>query len=417
MTQTARKKRHSRRHFAHRAKNPEFRPPMSPDNIQQFIRAHADDDPHRLLLSAHRHPDVPMPYVVGQIEALRKVRDKIPTWHDPALRFPPLLSVEQASSERAARFKASLFSGKKMADLTGGMGVDAFFWAKKFERVTYVEQNAALAELAQHNFAALDATNLDCTCATAEDFLKNGAHFDLLYLDPARRDAQQRKVFRLEDCQPDVLALRDLLLARAPQVLLKTAPLLDLKLATRQLGCVRHIWVLSIDNECKEVLYLLEKNLPTGHSPTLTAACLNGPAEQFFDFDWPEEQAAQAAFSTALDYLYEPDAAVLKAGALKTFAQRFGLSKLHANTQLYTSERLVEGLPARRFRIEAVCKYERRAVQQAVPSGKANVATRNFPDSVAQIRQKLGLADGGDCYLFAATDADNRKVILVCQKV
>jgi hypothetical protein len=398
-------------------KIPNFASPMSPASIQQFIREHTDSDPHRLLISAHRYPGVPMPYVVRQLEALRKVRDKIPTWHNPALQFPPLLSVEQASSERAARFKTSLFSGKKMADLTGGMGVDAFFWATQFERVTYVEQNAALAELAQHNFAALGATNITCACSPAEDFLKNSENFDLLYLDPARRDAQQRKVFLLEDCQPDVLALRDTLLDRAPQVLLKTAPLLDLKLAARQLRCVRHIWVLSIDNECKEVLYLLEKNLPAGHSPTLAAACLHGDTEQFFNFDWPEEQAAQAPLSPALSYLYEPDAAVLKAGALKTFAQRFGLFKLHANTQLYTAEHLAEGLPARRFRIEAVCKYERHAVRQAVPSGKANVAVRNFPDSVAQVRQKLGLADGGEHYLFAAADADNRKIILVCQKV
>ncbi|MEO6759027.1 MAG: methyltransferase domain-containing protein, partial [Saprospiraceae bacterium] len=211
--------------------------------VQQFIHEHLDADPQQLLLAAHRYPGIPMPFVASQLQALRKVRDKIPTWYDPALEFPVQLSVEQASSERTARFKASLFSGQRMADLTGGMGVDAWAWAQHFAEVIYLEQNEALVAAARHNFQVLGIKNITCRQGEAEAFLQaiHVSHLDLIYLDPARRDGQQRKVFRLEDCQPNVVALRTNLLAKAPQVLVKTAPLLDLKLAARQLAAVSHI--------------------------------------------------------------------------------------------------------------------------------------------------------------------------------
>jgi len=389
---------------------------MPTDLIQQFIREHLDADPQRLLLTAHRYPGVPMPYVASQLLALRKVRDKIPAWYDPALHFPPQLSIEQSSSERTARFKASLFSGARLADLTGGLGVDTWAWAAHFEEVTYVEQNPELVKSARHNFQVLAAHNIRCVAAHAENFLTTASDsFDLLYLDPARRDEQQRKVFRFEDCQPDVVALREILLAHAPRVLVKTAPLLDLKLAAKQLLTVSHIWVVSVHNECKEVLYLIERNAPPAAGIPVTAVAL-GEMEQVFTFTWPEEQQAVAPISAPQQYLYEPDAAVLKAGAFRSFAQRFGLSKLHTNTHLYTSNQLRTDVPGRRFQIMQVCKYDRKSVQAAVPEGRANLATRNFPDTVEAVRRKLALADGGDLYLFAATTLDHKKEVLVCRK-
>ena len=171
---------------------------MSTAIIEQFIREHLDADPQRLLLAAHRYPGIPMPYVAGQLQALRKLRDKIPSWYNPALHFPLQLSVEQASSERTARFKAGLFTGARLADLTGGLGVDTWAWADRFEQVVYVEQNPELVEAARYNFNVLGANNIDCVQADAQDFLAGTTDpFDLLYLDPARRDGQQRKVFRL----------------------------------------------------------------------------------------------------------------------------------------------------------------------------------------------------------------------------
>ncbi len=387
------------------------------DAVQQFIREHLDADPERLLLAAHRYPQVPMPYVAGQLRALRKVRDKIPAWYDPALHFPPALSIEQASSERTARFKAGLFSGRRMADLTGGLGVDAWAWAASFDRVSYVEQNPALVDTARHNFNVLGINNIACIADTAEAFLAAQTEpFDLLYLDPARRDDRQRKVYRLEDSQPDVLALHATLLAHAPQVLVKTAPLLDLKLAVRQLLTVARIWVVSVDNECKEVLYLLQRSAPPADAVPITAVAL-GKGTQEFRFTWQEEQQAVAPFSAPQRYLYEPDAAVLKAGAFRSFARRFGLSKLHPNTHLYTSGQLHREAPGRCFALDQVCRYDRKSVRAAVPEGRATIAVRNFPDAAEKVRRTLGLVDGGETYLFAATTLHDKKEILVGRKI
>jgi len=384
---------------------------------RQFVREHFDDDVHRLLLAAQRFPGVSVPACVAQMEALRKVRPKIPAWFRFDLELPPLLSVEQASSERTARFKAALFPGKKMADLTGGMGVDAYFFAQQFEQATYVERNPELAALARHNFGVLGAANIRVVEADAEAFLKTTAErFDLLYLDPARRADRHRRVFQLTDCEPDVLALREMLLDCADRVLLKTAPMLDLDLAAEQLGSVSRIWVVSVENEVKEVLYLLEKSAFAPEEVPIEAVCL-GAETRVFRFTRAEERGAEPEYSLPQAYLYEPDAALFKAGAFKSFACRFGLAKLHPQTHLYTSRVLVPDVPGRTFAIKAVVKYDRKAVRQILPDGRANVSVRNFPDTPEALRQKLGLADGGVYYLFGVTDAEGRKVVVIGQKI
>ncbi|MBC7776312.1 MAG: methyltransferase domain-containing protein [Phycisphaerae bacterium] len=401
--------------------------PLTP--LQDFIWQHRDDDPRQLALSAKKYPNIQISIVSAQVQALQKIRPKIPTWYRPGMEFPLAISLEQASSERTARFKAGLFSGKKIADLTGGLGVDSFFFSQQFESVTYVEQNAELLAATRHNFAQLGATNVHFEHCTAEDFLeKTDDHFDLIYLDPARRDERKGKVFQLADCSPDVLKIKDLMLEKSPRVLLKTAPLLDLKLAAGQLGKVSKIWVVASEGDCREVLYLLEREaLPMDQIPIVAVALESRPIEfdkpyrsedqpTTFTFSWAEEQLAVANFSTPLNFLYEPNPAVLKAGAFRSFAERFDLSKLHANTHLYTSTEFRPKLPARSFAIEQVCKYDRKAVQVHVPGGKANIACRNFPDTPDQVRRKLGLTDGGEVYLFAATDAENKKLVMVCRK-
>lgn len=383
---------------------------------RQFMQDHLQDDLPRLLLAAHRFPGVQVSKAVAQIEALRKLQTKIPDWFRFDLDLPPVLSVEQASSATTARFKTGLFSGATMADLTGGMGVDAFYFAQQFERVLYVEQNPDLVRLARHNFDVLGASNIISKAEKTENFLKtNQEHFDLIYLDPARRDQQQKRVFRLSDCQPDVLEIKDLLLANADRVLLKTAPMLDLNLAVDELKTVSRIWVVSVDNECKEVLYLLEKTALPGPDIPIEAVCL-GAKTTALTFTRNEEQAATPEFSEPLRFLYEPDAAVLKAGAFKTFALRFGLKKLHPNTQLYTSETYVPEAPGRCFVIEAVLKYDRKTLRQLIPEGRANLAARNFPDAPPQMRKKLGLSDGGDWYVFGAMDIQQRKVLIACRR-
>ncbi|MDO8366130.1 MAG: methyltransferase domain-containing protein [Saprospiraceae bacterium] len=397
--------------------------------LQDFIWQHREDDPRQLALSAKKYPNIPVLTAAAQIQALQKIRLKIPGWYRPGMEFPLAISLEQASSERTARFKAGLCSGKKMVDLTGGLGVDSFFFSQQFESMTYVEQNAVLLAAARHNFAQLDASNVQFEHCTAEDFLeKTTEDFDLIYLDPARRDERKGKVFQLADCSPNVLIIKDMLLERAPRVLLKTAPLLDLRQAALQLEQVSKIWVIASEGDCREVLYLLEREAPPMDEIPILAVSLESRLIRFdkpyrsehepqtFTFSWAEEQQAVANFSTPQNFLYEPNPAILKSGAFRSFARRYGLAKLHANTHLYTSTEFQPGLPARSFIIEQVCKYDRKAVQAYVPGGKANIACRNFPDSPDQVRRKLKLSDGGDVYLFAATDAENKKVVMVCRK-
>lgn len=381
--------------------------------MEQFIREHLNDPhPERLLLCAARYPGVPVAEAVTQIQALQKLRHKAPAWYNTALRFPVRLSIEQASSGVTAAFKASLVQGKTMADLTGGLGIDAHAFSQHFENVVYLDQNPQLAALARHNFAVLGASNVEVLEGEAGAFLeKNTQRFDLIYLDPARRNTQGGRVFRLEDCTPDVLNLRTKLLACADRVLIKTAPMLDIALAMRQLELVQKVWVVSVDDEVKELLFLLEKNAGFLENIPIVAVNLGKTPFQFV-FSRKEEQHAAAELSEPQTYLYEPPATIFKAGAFNTFAVRFGLKKLHAHTHLYTSDVLNPKAPGRVFRINSVTKYDKKAVAAVIPGGQANVAVRNFPDTADSVRKKLGLKDGGEVYVFAVTTGEGKKILV-----
>lgn len=387
--------------------------------IQNFIWTHRLDDPKQIALSGKKFPDIPIAYVAGQIDFLQKIRKKVPSWYQAGLEFPASISVEQASSEATARFKASIAEGESMADLTGGLGVDSFFFSRKLSSVTYVEPNSDLLHVTEHNFQTLGADNVRFVQATAEDFLQNTEEkFDLIYLDPSRRHGQKGKVFQLQDCSPNILDIKQLALERAPRILLKTAPLLDISLAARQLGSVQEIWVVASGDECREVLYMLERTPVAFENIRMHAVNLLRDGEiQDFECSPGEEQQAVADYSLPLQFLYEPNPAVLKAGAFRSFATRYGLKKLHPHTHLYTSEQLVPDVPGRSFAVVNVCKYEKKAVQALIPEGKGNVSTRNFPENAEAVRKKLGLTDGGDFYLFAVTDATDKKVVIICRKI
>ena len=382
-------------------------------SIQQFIREHERDDPYQLTLQAHRYPDYPIPAIAEQIQARRKAKDKLPEWYaTEGVLYPPLLSMEQCSSQWAAQFKQGLVHGQQLVDLTGGAGVDTYYLSQSFHQTHYVEQQASLAELAKHNFSVLGAGPIQIHTTTAERFLTaQHAPVDCLYLDPARRDGHARKVFQLEDCSPNVVELRDLLLTKARTVLIKTAPLLDIEATVTTLGAVTHVYVVAVNGEVKEVLYVLSGESPA--EPLITAVNLAKHAEQRFSFYRSQESQAEVAYSNPLRYLYEPHAALMKAGAFKLTAQRLGLYKLHPNTHLYTTEHRVPDFPGRAFECQAVIPYQKKAVRKHLPHLKANITTRNFPDSVASIRKKLGLKDGGEIYLFAAQLSDNNLAIII----
>lgn len=388
-------------------------------DVSGFIWQHREDDPAELALSGKKHPGLPMAFVARQVEALQKIRRKVPAWYRPGITFPVRLSLEQASSEACARFKAALFSGHSMVDLTCGMGVDVSFFAQNFEQATAVEQSEELTDAARGNFEALELHNIQVLHNFAEQFLEQtDKHFDLIYLDPARRDAQQKKVFNWADCTPNVLDIKDLLFQHTDRVLIKSAPVLDIRLAVRQLGQVQRVWVVEWAGEVREVLYELGQQSTDPENIPITVVVLNAEGAQThaLTFSWEQEAATTLTFGPVQTYLYEPYPAVIKSGAFKTFAAQFGLIKLHANTHLYSSEKLITDIPARVFQVQATCKYDKKSLNAHLSEPKANVATRNFPDSAEQVRKKLGLKDGGDTYVFAATDHAENLQLIVCRK-
>jgi hypothetical protein len=383
----------------------------------RYLTENAFQEPSRLMLQAHRYPNLPVALLVQQIQARQKARYKLPTWYrHPEIRYPANLSVEQASSETTAAYKAGLVAGDTLVDLTGGFGIDSYFFARHFQQVCYVERQPDLSQVAQYNAGVLGITNIRFYTGEAPAFLDTfPGPAAVIYLDPARRDAGNKKVHLLEDCEPDILQLLPLLLSKSRLVLLKTSPMLDIHLAVQQLGQVQQVHVVAADNECKEVLYLLGSPAPA--FPLLKAVNLLGNGQQqAFTFDQQTEEQATVVYGLPQRFIYEPHAAILKAGGFKSLAVHYGLTKLHRNSHLYTSETLVADFPGRIFRCLATCRYHKKELLAHLPEKKANITVRNFPDTVAQIRLKTSLQEGGSKYLLATTDMQQKPIILVCEK-
>ncbi|MHA6246566.1 THUMP-like domain-containing protein [Pontibacter sp. CAU 1760] len=386
---------------------------------REFMQAHQHQDAATLMLQAQRYPHLPMQELVQQIQARQKAAPKLPTWaQHPDAIFPATISVEQSSSEAAAAYKASLLSGELLIDLTGGFGVDSFFFAKSFTKVIHLEQHSALQEMAQHNFRLLDANNIQSHHNSAEEFLNGFTGMaDVIYLDPARRGGSNEKLHLLQDCEPDILHLLPLLFIKARTVLLKASPMLDIDMALEQLGHVAKVWVVAVQNEVKEVLYLLQPEAPQPAHAIRTAINLmpNGLRQQLA-FTKAAEEEAEVSYADPLQYIYEPNAAILKAGAYRYLGQHLQLHKLHPNSHLYTSATLVPDFPGRSFTCLTVSRYNKKALLRQLPGKQANITVRNFPDSVAGIRQKTGIKEGGHTYLFFTTDMHQKPVVLICRK-
>ena len=348
-------------------------------------------------------------WFLQQVEGRERTADKLPTF--AAIDdwwYPVRLSCEQCSSEATARYKASILRRTirgRLLDLTGGYGVDTYFLSEHFDHTDYVEQNAELCRIATHNFAAKPIT---IHHSTAEDFLASVGQYDLIFLDPARRDSHGGKVFRLEDCTPNVVELLPALLTHGKRIMIKLSPMLDITQAVTTLSQVTwDIYVVAIKNEVKEVLLL------SGGSGRITAIDLS-KKEQAFTFTREEEINSEAINvrstinSEAINYLYEPNAAILKAGAYKLVAQRFGLQKLDVNTHLYTSETLVENFPGRVWKVKEPTP--------TLPKGKemkqANVLVRNYPLTAEQLKKKLHLRDGGTAFVIGCRVAGKPTVFL-----
>lgn len=397
---------------------------------REFILAHRTDDVRTLALQASRYAGVDMTAALVQIEGWQKLRRKVPSWTEiegpdfekqgpesetEGLLYPPQLSVEQCSSEETARYKASvacrlLPKCDKMADLTGGFGVDFVFLARRFRQALYVERNPVLCELARHNFPLLGVPDARIVEGDGCD-LPSGETWDLVYFDPARRDRAGRKTVSIADCEPDASRLLSLLSGRAALVMIKLSPMLDLHSALTGLPGICELHVVSVGGECRELLACVRP----GFAGEATVCCACG--DRHFRFRLTEEAGAVPSLSLPLTYLYEPDAALLKAGAYRLTAVRYGLHKLHANSHLYTSDALCSDFPGRVFRVEAYGGFGKKEVRGLLSDLRAaNLTVRNFPATVAELRRRLRLAEGGDCYLFATTGPDGRHLLVRCRR-
>ncbi|WP_353184448.1 class I SAM-dependent methyltransferase [Parapedobacter lycopersici] len=383
--------------------------------VQQYLQTQETADAAQVALRKSPFTDIPPAALAQQVEGRQRCRKKLPLWHDtPGIYYPMRISIEQASSALTAQYKSrQLPTGGRVIDVTGGFGVDAFYFAQRVDLLTYCERHEVLAHIAQHNFNMLGATNVDAHALDGIAYLDTQPAdvFDCIYIDPSRRKNRQR-VFLLEDCEPDVVVMQARLLEKARYLYIKAAPLLDISAALQSLHHVRDVHIVSVDNECKELLFMVDRAY--NGVPRLTAAALTPDSERTFVFTAADEEAAVSVFSGPLDYLYEPDAALLKAGAFKSIGQRFGLNKLHPHTHLYTSGERNPDFIGRTFRIDRVETYS--TFKKEKHPAQANVSTRNFPLDAATLRKKHRIPDGGNLFLFFCTGPQDQLLVIFASK-
>ena len=385
---------------------------MNEATLEQ-IRRHRQDDVRQLALKGMD------PLVIQQIAGWQVARTKVPSWAEvEGLHYPRHLSLEQCSSEQTARYKASLLSpGDTFVDLTGGFGVDFFFMSQPFQRRVYVEQQQELCDIARHNF---DLLNHPCTvvCGSATEYLQQMPHASAIYIDPARRDAHGARTYSISDCTPNVLELQELLVKKADRVIIKLSPMLDWHKAASDLQHISAIHIVSVQNECKELLLVLAD----GAMSEAPVVCINLLADgtlQRFEYN-PATNAQSANVNAKVNaiYLYEPNASIMKAGCFDEIGNFYQICKLSANSHLYVSDHEVKDFPGRGFQILSIPSMNKRELKEALRDiDRANITVRNFPMSAEALRKRLRLKDGGDLYIFATTVGDGSHQLFICRKI
>ncbi len=377
----------------------------------EFIRQHTADDVRKLALQGTKDSNVDLPMALQQIAGRQTALKKLPSWAAiDGVLYPPHLNMEQCSSEQTARYKAQLAgSGDTYVDLTGGLGVDFYWMSQHFKQRVYVEQNNDLCTLAEYNFRALGLDCSVCCCDTAA-YLTDMPHVDAIFLDPARRNEHGGRTYDIRDCTPNVLELLPLLMKKADKVILKLSPMFDWRKAVDDLQHVTEVHIVSVDNECKELLLVLQPM-----SAPFRLVCVNNDHL----FEVPSAFPPQpSALSLQPSYLYEPNASIMKAGCFEAVAERYGIQQVSANSHLFLSSVEIEDFPGRRFQICAISSTNKQSLKEALAGvDRANITVRNFPMSVEQLRKKLHLKDGGDSYIFATTKADGAHCLYICRKI
>ena len=383
--------------------------------IQDFIDANIGTSIAKLALYKNPFPIIDWLVILNQVEAKAKAKEKLPTWFKTKdILYPSKISVEQTSSERTAKYKSTLVSGNSLIDLTGGFGVDDFYFAKTLKDVAHCEINESLSDIVKHNFEQLKINNINCYSGDSIDTLLHlDKKWDWIYIDPSRRNNTKGKVFLLKDCLPDVPANLTTYFKYASAILIKTAPLLDLTAGLAELQNVKTIHIIALENEVKELLWEIHKDY-AGRTAVKTINIIKEKTETFeFTLD---EKEQFTTYSLPQSYLYEPNSAIMKSGGFKEVSHYYKINKLHQHSHLYTSNEIIS-FPGRAFLINQVIKYNKVEMKSNLAGLQANITTRNFPDTVESIRKKWKIKDGGNNYCFFTTNENNDKIVLICTKI
>ena len=382
--------------------------------IQKFINNSLQANISKLALSKNPFPEIDWKEIINQIVSKNKSKSKLTTWFTTeGIYFPPSISIEQTSSEITAKYKTDLLSGKSIIDLTGGFGVDCYYFSKKFEKVVHCEKNVELSEIVKHNYKKLKVDNIECKAQNSTEVLTDSdTNFDWIYIDPSRRSDIKGKVFLLKDCLPNVPANLDLYFSKSKNILIKTAPILDITAGINELNHIKSIHIIAIDNEVKELLWILEKD----YSSKIEITSVYIQKEKTDSNSFVFGQNTPTTFDLPNMFLYEPNAPLLKSGCSDNLSKTLNVDKLHPHSHLFTNLKLIE-FPGRRFMIEAVIPFKKDELKKHIEGKKMNITTRNFPLTVEEIRKKYKIAEGGNVYTFFTTNINDEKIVLICNKI
>lgn len=382
--------------------------------IQDFINNSLQANISKLALSKNPFPEIDWKEIINQIVSKNKSKSKLPTWFNTSnIYYPPSISIEQTSSEITAKYKSDLLSGKSIIDLTGGFGVDGYYFSKKFEKVIHCEKNIELSEIVKHNYEKLQVKNIECIAQNSTDVLTNSeTNFDWIYIDPSRRSDVKGKVFLLKDCLPNVPATLDLYFSKSKNILIKTAPILDITAGINELNHIKSIHIIAIENEVKELLWVLEKE----YIGKIAITSVNIQKEKIDTNTFILGQNTPTTFALPNQFLYEPNAPLLKSGCSDNLSKTLAIDKLHPHSHLFTNNKLIN-FPGRRFMIENIIPFKKEELKKHIEKKKMNITTRNFPLAVEEIRKKYKIAEGGNVYTFFTTNINDEKIVLICNKI
>jgi|694.fasta_scaffold03164_20 16S rRNA G966 N2-methylase RsmD len=384
------------------------------DDVQDFIIQNSTNFDTQLAFKKNPFSGVNYSEILLQVHARIKAQYKLPTWFKSAkIIYPSTVSLQQTSSELTAKYKAGLVSGDAGIDLTGGFGVDSFFFAKRFDHFYYVDRDEVLCQMVEHNFEVLNSQNIKSYHGESTEILKNlQQRIDFIYLDPARRDQNNKKVFRFEDCEPDVVNNLLFYFEKANQILIKSSPLLDLDLACSQLKWVRSIHVVAVDHEVKEILFLLEKNFQ--NQTEIHAIDLTQNLQISFNY---RSKSSTFDYELPLKFLYLPHPSLMKIGQFEVLEKFVGLKKLHQNSHLFTANECHADFYGKVYKINECLPYQKNCLKSKLTNKKMNIACRNFPIKPEQLSKLWKIKDGGEDYVFFTTNKNNEKIVLFCTKL